>query len=237
METVPPPDLIFRVTGQRDTEVFVTSGRDSVEDIHAALAHTDRQLGDFRRVLDFGCGCGRITRLLEQELDPQAELFGCDIDGPAIEWLAEASPRIRTAVSGGEPPVPFEPGFDLVIGWSVFTHLDTDLQDAWLAELARISAPGATLLLTVHGAYNFGYFKDSLPDELDEDVAQIERQLAGGFAHWRGDGWEQHFPDYYHTSWHLPDYVRERWSRWLEVDHILERGARPTQDVVVLHAR
>jgi hypothetical protein len=54
------------------------------------------------------------------------------------------------------------------------------------------------------------------------------------FLHWRGDGWERFFPDYYHTSWHLPDYIRSRWSSWFEVAAVIEAGAGPTQDIVVV---
>jgi len=49
------------------------------------------------------------------------------------------------------------------------------------------------------------------------------------FLYWTGDGWEQHFPNYYHTAWHLPQYIREHWSYWFEVVDIVDHGARPTR--------
>jgi hypothetical protein len=42
------------------------------------------------------------------------------------------------------------------------------------------------------------------------------------------------FPDYYHTSWHKPRYVRRHWSRWFEVVR-LEEGTDPgSHDFIVL---
>jgi SAM-dependent methyltransferase len=232
----PPSDLIFRVTGQRDPDAFATSGRLNAEDVETVLRLVNRDLGDFRRVLDFGCGCGRLTRFLAEQVDPGAMLCASDIDEPAVTWLRQALPAVRAVVNGHAPPLPFEPGgFDLIIGWSVFTHLDEALQDAWLQELSRVAAPGATLLLTVHGAYNWRFFADDAPEGLRQDVIEIGHALAAeGFAHWRNDGWQEHFPDYYHTSWHLPRYVHAHWSRWFEVEDVFGGTARPTQDVVVL---
>ncbi len=43
---------------------------------------------DGRRVLDFGCGSGRVLRHFA-ELSKDVELWGCDIDRPSIEWLQE----------------------------------------------------------------------------------------------------------------------------------------------------
>lgn len=236
MYDAPPADLIFRVTGQDDAEAFAASGRANADDVETVLSLVGRDLGGFSRILDFGCGCGRLTHVLAERVGPDATLCGSDIDEPAVSWLRQALPRVRAVVNGHAPPLPFASGsFDLVIGWSVFTHLDEALQDEWLQELARVAAPGATLLLTVHGAYNWRFFAEESPDELHEDVVEIGRALAStGFAHWRNDGWQEHFPDYYHTSWHLPRYVHEHWSRWFQIEDLYGAAAQPTQDVVVL---
>ena len=236
--SLPPAELIFRVTGQRDAEAFESSGRRNADDIDAALGLVGKALTDFGRVLDFGCGCGRLTRFVHERLEPGATLSASDIDAEALQWLKRAVPAIETVENTHTPPLPFGERFDLIIGWSVFTHLDEPLQDAWLGELARVAAPGATLLLTVHGAYNWRHFVGEASGELQADVAEIARQLASrGFAHWRNDGWQAHFPDYYHTSWHLPRYLHAHWSRWFELVDVFGAAAWPTQDVVVLRAR
>ena len=54
--------------------------------------------------------------------------------------------------SDGLPPLPFDDArFDLVLGYSVFTHLNVQYQDAWLGELRRLVRPGGILLLSISG--------------------------------------------------------------------------------------
>jgi ubiquinone/menaquinone biosynthesis C-methylase UbiE len=43
--------------------------------------------------------------------------------------------------------------FDLVIPYSVFTHLTREVQKAWLAEMRRVIAPGGLLIASVHGQF------------------------------------------------------------------------------------
>ena len=43
---------------------------------------------DVRRVLDFGCGHGRVMRVLKAAL-PDADLVACDIDEDALSFCAE----------------------------------------------------------------------------------------------------------------------------------------------------
>ena len=59
---------------------------------------------------------------------------------------------LQTRLSRVAPPLPYEAAtFDAVISISVFSHLNQASQDAFLEELARITKPGATLMLTIHG--------------------------------------------------------------------------------------
>lgn len=51
------------------------------------------------------------------------------------------------------PPIPFaDDEMDAVISISIFTHLTESSQDDFLSELFRVTRPGGTSFLTVHGA-------------------------------------------------------------------------------------
>ena len=100
------------------------------------------------------------------------------------------------------PPLPFADGaFDLVIVISVFTHLPRDSQDAWLAELERVTGPGTVVIATVHGdshwrqTWDVGFATAPRRVRLRSKLLALERRLRG-FTHWRGDGWERIFRDY-----------------------------------------
>jgi SAM-dependent methyltransferase len=227
----PPPELRARVTGVEDEVWFKASGQTALEDISSALARVDRSLGDFARIYDFGCGCGRISLPLT-EIVPAANLTATDRDGDATAWLAERLPAASVAANGDLPPLPFaDDSFDLIIGWSVMTHLPEDYQDAWLAELARVLAPGGSMLLTIHGPTNFDIV------EAPADDPNRKALQEKGFVYFENYGPDSPFAPYYQTTYHHPDYIREHWTQWVDVVDILPGAARPTHDMVILAAR
>lgn len=224
---LPPPALRARVTGTEREEWFRSSGAMAIEDISSALATLGRSLDDFQRIYDFGCGCGRISLPLS-DLVPASRLTATDADVEATDWLRGRLPEAGVAANGDLPPLPYgDDSFDLIIGWSVMTHLPEDFQDAWLAELARVLAPGGTMLLTVHGPTHFD--KVDAPADDPSRVALHEK----GIVYFENYGPDSPFAPYYQTTYHHPDYIRDHWSQWLEIADIIVDGARPTHDMVV----
>jgi SAM-dependent methyltransferase len=233
---IPPSDLLFRSTGCESAEWYVKSGDQSYQEFADVLAACRRSFDEFRTILDFGCGCGRILRALRNRL-PGARLCASDQDEAAVAWLRKTYQDVNLRTNGPLPPLAFAAGtFDLVLGFSVFTHLSESYQDAWLHELRRVTRPGAFLLLTVHGSANWDKtLREHQPLRDSPELPALESALGGhGFAHWRGDGWSQFFPDFYHTTWHLPAYIREHWARWFRVLEIWPTKALANQDIVVL---
>jgi hypothetical protein len=74
------------------------------------------------------------------------------------------------------------------------------MQDAWLAELARLLAPGGVLLLTVHG--------ERAAQVLDQ--AGLETLRTAGFVHQRSRKLKGIVPDWYQTTWHSREYILNR---------------------------
>lgn len=99
-----------------------------------------------KRVLDFGCGAGRILRHLGE-----ARLAGCDIDAQSIEWVKENMPDVDAFVVTEEPGIPRADGsYDLVLAASVFTHIGANWL-AWLGEIRRVLAADGILFATFLG--------------------------------------------------------------------------------------
>jgi SAM-dependent methyltransferase len=242
---LPPDELIDRVvTGftndlaEENRALFLDTGRRSLGDLERALAAVCDTLSAHDRILDFGCGCGRIVRWMKELADGRT-IAGTDIDARAIAWASSNLSFARFEVNEALPPTRYRDGeFDLIVNHSVFTHLDERHQDLWLAELERITAPGGALVLSVHGAYSFQATERELePGSIlrREWRARLERD---GILHVTEDSFiGSSFPDFYHTTFHAPWYVLEHWSRWFEVLAYLPRSSLGHQDQVVLRRR
>ena len=157
--------------------MFDASGRQSAQELNRSVASVGRELREFDRILDFGCGCGRVTRWLRPLAD-DSELQGCDIDEFAIAWDQEHLTFAKFSHTPTEPPLPYVSGyFDLVLNHSVFTHLDEYYQDMWLEELCRIVSPGGFLVLSVHGEHAFSLAEGALQGG-GEDPELGDRRLS-----------------------------------------------------------
>jgi SAM-dependent methyltransferase len=238
---VPPRRLRARV-GAPGAREFAEGGRATARRLADALA--DCGLVGIERpraLLDFGCGCARVLAPLAERV-AGARCVGVDVDAEAVAWARARFQRLELAVIGFEPPLPFEPGeFDLVYSISVLSHLDEREQDGWLAELARVLAPGGVALISVHGPSAFEAFRVGetrtawCPPEAFAREALAEEELA--FVPYERSRWNRgELPGVaaaYGLTFHGHGYVRARWPAWLEVLDVRERAISGWQDLVV----
>jgi SAM-dependent methyltransferase len=217
---LPPPKLLFRVTGTTEPTRFVEGGRLTEGSIRAALARAGAPLESLEAILDFGCGCGRVLRRWQ---NLNARICGTDLSKPAIKWCRAHLPFVEVDVNGLEPPLAYgDASFDLVYAISVLTHLPVKTQLAWRDELGRVLRPGGHLLLTVHGE---AYF---------EELTNEERLI------YAEDGcvvrWGEAAGSNFCMTIHSPEFVRDRLADgWELVEHV-PAGAlgSPKQDLVLL---
>jgi SAM-dependent methyltransferase len=232
---LPPENLIQRVAGTSDPAWFVQSGRQSVKDIELALNSVGRTVAQYSRILDFGCGCGRIM-LQWRDLIPMTAVTGVDIDADAVAWLRPHTPESTLRVINELPPMPFaSASFDFVYCHSVFTHLDSLYQDRWLEELCRVCKPGAVLVVSFSGLTALHNLEEQWTNA-NADPAPLRRQLEdAGILFIADDGWKNGpFPDFYHSTFHTSAYVREHWGHYFKVLNHLPAGSLGFQDFIVM---
>ncbi len=231
---VPPAELRRRVSVGTEAN-FLSSGALHVETYDLALSEAGGPIAAATDLLDWGAGCGRMTIFLMAKA-PQARVTAADTDAETIAWVGQNLPVARAVALPLLPPTDLaDDSFDRVVGHSIFSHLEVEPQDRWLAELARITRPEGYLAVSFHGPLALRWH---LYHPLVELPAAVEEDLGhNGIAIWRGDGWEDHFYEGYHTTFHTHDYVRDHWSQWFEVVAIHEGLAAPTQDIAVLRPR
>lgn len=97
-----------------------------------------------QRVLDFGCGTGTLTLMIEAS-EPGAEIVGVDVDEKALD-IARAklgANRSKIHLYQASPgPLPFpDCSFDRVLSCLVFHHLRRNEKLAALSECHRVLRP------------------------------------------------------------------------------------------------
>ncbi|WP_409915991.1 methyltransferase domain-containing protein [Hyphomonas sp.] len=102
-------------------------------------------------MLDYGSGWGRINRLFLRDF-PLRNIIGYEPSNRFASVARSCNPYI-SFLSGGYLPDGVLPQnrFDLIVGWSIFSHLSLKSATAWLAEMQRVTRPGAAIVLTTWG--------------------------------------------------------------------------------------
>jgi SAM-dependent methyltransferase len=163
-----PVDLADRLLGRRDGVMppranncsgavidFKGSGKALVKALEEEAGLTPSS-----RVLDIGCGYGRLAAAMPDYLDANGSYDGLDIVPDAIRWCEAniTSPlgniRFKLAnvfnkeyspngtVNAAEYRLPFEDqSFDVIVLISVFTHMLPAEVDHYVGEIARILKP------------------------------------------------------------------------------------------------
>ena len=105
-----------------------------------------RELRDVHvaRSLEIGCGFGRLSMTISEHSD---EHTAVDINDVVLQTARATYPSVNFR-HGGTDALPFPAEtFGLVVTWTVLQHIRPEKIDGASAELRRVLAPGATVLL------------------------------------------------------------------------------------------
>lgn len=159
---VPPEELRLWVGPFADEAMFLRSGRET-----AARLRTMCGLDADDRVLDIGCGSGRVAQALTAYLSDAGSYLGVDSAEAPIRWCREHitplyptfrfelvaahnasySPHAPAISSGFRFPVE-SASIDVALASSLFTHLMPEDAAIYTAALHRALRPGGRALLS-----------------------------------------------------------------------------------------
>ena len=185
---LPLPPTRLRAGGtnfRADADFLTTAAREAKRLV--ADAGSPRPL----RVLDLGCGAGRLAYGLIAMDAPIARYDGVDVMAPQIDWCAQQvtprHPEYRFttidvynerynpagAKEAAEAGLPLEAAsYDLAYAYSVFSHLRSPDVRAYLVEFARLLVPGGIAIVT-------GFIEDGVPDEMVNPPGYLEEAWGG----------------------------------------------------------
>lgn len=217
LPSVPEPDL-QKLWNGRSGRSLASQSREFYAAVCAAYErYAERPLAT-ARVLDFGCGWGRLTRLLARDVGP-GRLFGCDpVEGILDVCRSNRVPATLARSDFRPRSLPFDERFDLAFAFSVFTHLSEPAHEDCLEVLHRALSPGGLLIITVRPPAYLERCQPMHPliGALGADVeASLRRphylfaahELTSGHPQRRDDGQI----DYGETVISMA-YMRERWA-------------------------
>ena len=231
-----PEEEIFLWTGLVDLQNFFELQR------RFGTSPNGRKL----RVLDFACGCGRLSRYLA--MHPEVDAYGSDVNPEMVAWCRAELPGVMTLVNAVSPPMQVPSDFfDLVFSLSLFSHLPERRASEWLADIARVMLPGGLLIATVHGLPAMEIIRGSRAHQAmfglnEEEIGALMERLPQ-----EGLIFRPYDPNtlisakvgavYGNTFTHT-EYIARTWNTdRLEVVEHIAGGLRGWQDCVVLRRR
>ena len=199
------------------------------------------------RVLDFGCGWGRIIRFFLKELAPES-LVGIDPVSDVVELSRRGNRWCRFEVSPQEPPTRFDSGsFDFIYSFSVFSHLSEAMAKTLLGELARLLKPGGLMALTTRSRAFIPYCAELRADPGKAPNHPEPQSSARAFLDTSAtlkayDAGQYCFHSFnYSGEWSywgetaIPRrYVEREWTKELKLAEFFHNASRPISQAVIV---
>lgn len=204
-EFIPPPEIRNWTGPFDDKEYYFNLGKDQAEEIIRWLSVKPEH-----KILDVGCGCGRIAIHFLNHLNKEGTFIGIDSNKKLLSYcsdnISKASDNFKfeyvDAYNGAYSPegklkcqdiiFPIEnESIDIIIMWSVFTHMYLKDIDSYLKEIYRVLKKGG-LFISSFNLYNQfisnqiktgkSYLDIKYP--IDENSYSLNKEKPeSGFAH------------------------------------------------------
>jgi ubiquinone/menaquinone biosynthesis C-methylase UbiE len=134
------------------------------------------------RLLDFGTGWGRMIRFFFKDILSE-NIFGIDTWDLMIDYCMKLLHAGNYSVNAPLPPTDFsDNSFDIIMSYSVFSHLRSDAAEKWIKEFSRLLKPGGILIATTEGLRFLNLIQEIKENPEKEEEHPWYKSLAKHFS-------------------------------------------------------
>lgn len=134
---------------------YLKTGDKNMRELQAIMDDVGLSFRPDLRLLDFGCGYGRLTRYLVTRLR-SSQIRVSDVDPNAVDYVARTL-NVTGFCSATQPQeLRHLERYDLILAISLFSHLPRNLWAQWLEKLSQLLAENGVLIFTTQGPSLFG---------------------------------------------------------------------------------
>mgnify|MGYP002153793461 CR=1 FL=1 len=187
------------------------------------------------RILDFGCGWGRLLRYWSKDA-PSTNLFGCDPDEEILDICREIRITATLARSDWRPKqLPFNWRFDLIYAYSVFTHLSPTVFNECLAAIGSSLESNGVVILTVRPESYLDFRGGELARLSDSQIEELRKRFERkGFAFDPHNRQPVEGEITYGEAIVSSAYIQKNWALAFDITELGAMTSDPYQVMVVL---
>lgn len=208
--------IMGSLAGHQSDQQFIDSGLALARSFVSLYErYAGLKLDEQSKVLDWGVGCGRVSRHIAQL---GCSVTGWDVDPVNVEWCQKNLPSASFERVDPHEVTRKDLGFDLVYSWSVMTHLSPADQVHWLQTLSSVCS--GLMILSIHDTCHSASY------DWMSDASELLRFLELGHrdAGQNPDIADVTPPGYYADVANTHTFIRQTWSAHVEVLDILPKA-------------